>query len=132
MTDNELLGVGWNWPVRPDPTGGVALVSGATEVEQAMFLILSTTPGERPMRPEFGCGLRDFLFEPADATTAGLIEYEVRSALRRWEPRIGVEDVRVSPDPGSPSTLLIDVSYTILATYDRRSLVFPFYVIPGE
>lgn len=127
---NSFIGVGWAWPLALDTTGGIGMVSGITDLEQAMYLILSTTPGERPMRPEFGCRLAQFVFAPGNATTAGLISTEVRSALTRWEPRTEVTDVTVSTDPDDPSTLWIDISYAVRATNDRRNLVFPFYVIP--
>jgi phage baseplate assembly protein W len=132
MQDSQIVGRGWAFPITVSQTGGIGLVSGETELEQAMHLILGTDPGERPMRPEFGCRLNDFIFAPADATTAGLVAYEVRVALERWEPRVTIDDVEVTPDPDEPSTLWIDVTYTIRETYDRRSLVFPFYVIPEE
>jgi len=116
--------------VEPDATGMIALVSGAAELEQAMYLVLATSLGERPMRPEFGSRLQEFVFAPADATTAALIAGEVRASLMRWEPRITVDDVLVTADADEPSTLWIDVHYTERSTYDRRNLVFPFYVIP--
>jgi phage baseplate assembly protein W len=132
MDDLQIIGTGWAFPIETSQTGGVDLVSGVTEIEQAMHLILGTHPGERPMRPEFGCRLNDFIFASADATTAGLIGYEVRAALERWEPRVNVDEVRVTTDRDEPATLWIDVTYTILETYDRRNLVFPFYVIPDH
>jgi uncharacterized protein len=132
MHDSQIIGQGWAFPIDTSQTGGVGLVSGVTELEQAMHLILGTHPGERPMRPEFGCRLNDFIFAPADATTAGLIAYEVRVSLERWEPRIAVDEVRVTTDSVDAATLWIDVYYTILETYDRRNLVFPFYVIPDH
>ena len=130
MHDSELVGRGWSFPVHTDNTGGISLVSGSTEVEQAMYLVLATSPGERPMRPEFGCRLNDYVFARADATTAGLLANEVRTALEQWEPRVTIEDVVVTADVSDASTLWIDITYTILSTYDRRNLVFPFYVIP--
>ncbi|EIV92960.1 GPW/gp25 family protein [Frankia sp. QA3] len=127
----DFLGVGWQWPVGTDAVGAIAMTSGVDELEQAMYLILSTTPGERPMRPEFGCPLADYVFAPADSTTAGLIAFEVVRALTRWEPRIDVVDVDVTPDPAD-STLWIDIGYAVRGDYDRRNLVVPFYVIPEE
>lgn len=127
---NSFIGSGWGWPVELDATGRIAMVSGTTDLEQAMYLILSTTPGERPMRPEFGCRLAQFVFAPANASTAGLIAAEVRLALARWEPRATVVDVVVSTDPDDASTLWIDITYSVKATNDRRNLVVPFYVIP--
>ncbi len=129
MTGHAFVGQGWHWPVETDATGAFALTGGSTLLEQAMYLILSTTPGERPMRPEFGARLRQFVFASGDATTAGQIATEVRSALERWEPRVEVGEVVVTIDPDDASTLWIDVTYRVRSTNDRRNLVFPFYVI---
>jgi phage baseplate assembly protein W len=128
----DFIGAGWAYPVATDATGGIALVTREREIEQAIQLILQTSPGERPMRPEFGCRVSDHVFGPANASTAGMLTYEVRRALDRWEPRIDVEEVTVSFDAVDLGTLYIDVSYVIRATNDVRNLVFPFYVIPAE
>lgn len=128
----EFIGSGWAFPLRTDSTGGVALVSREREIEESIRLILGTAPGERPMRPEFGCRIHDEIFAGADAATAGRIASDVRLALRRWEPRIAVSDVAVTQDADDPAVLYIDVRYTTLATNDRRNLVFPFYTIPPE
>jgi hypothetical protein len=128
----DFIGAGWAFPVTMDATGAIALVTREREIEQAIRLILETSPGERPMRPEFGCRVSDFVFSPANASTAGMLTYEVRRALDRWEPRIDVDDVTVSFDAIDSGTLYIDVRYVIRATNDERNLVFPFYVIPSE
>jgi Bacteriophage baseplate protein W len=128
----EFIGRGWAFPLRTDATGGIALVSREREIEEAIRLILGTTPGERPMRPEFGCRIHDYIFGLADGTTANEITAEVKRALARWEPRIDVEDVVVSFDALDQTLLYIDVRYSLRRTNDRRNLVFPFYVIPGE
>jgi uncharacterized protein len=128
----QFIGRGWAFPLRVDATGGIALVSREQEIEEAIRLILGTSPGERPMRPEFGCRIHDYLFASADGETAHAIEGEVRSALNQWEPRIEVEDVVVNTDRVNPTLLYIDIRYSINATNDRRNLVFPFYVIPRE
>ena len=128
----EFVGSGLAFPLRTDPTGSVALVAREQEIEEAIRLVLGTAYGERPMRPEFGCGIHDYVFAPADETTAGLIAYEVRHSLARWEPRIDVADVVVSVDDRDRSTLYVDVRYVIRGTNNPRNLVFPFYVIPGE
>lgn len=129
---SEFIGSGWAFPLRTDSTGGIATVSGQREIEESIRLILGTSYGERPMRPEFGCGIHEFVFAPADATTAGRISFEVQASLRRWEPRIDVLDVVVSLDTEDASTLYIDVTYEVKGTNDPRNLVFPFYVIPEE
>jgi uncharacterized protein len=128
-----FVGAGWAFfPLRTDVTGSVALVRGDREVEEAIRIILATAPGERPMRPDFGCGIHDFVFAPADASTAGQIAFEVRSALDRWEPRIDVLDVHVTFDASDAGTLHIEIRYSIRGTNDPRNLVFPFYVIPSH
>lgn len=127
----QFIGRGWAFPLRTDSTGGIALVSREQEIEEAIRLILGTSPGERPMRPEFGCRIHEYLFASADGETAHAIEGEVRTALYRWEPRIEVQEVTVTIDRLNTALLYIDVRYAIKATNDRRNLVFPFYVIPG-
>jgi phage baseplate assembly protein W len=128
----DFIGAGWAFPLRTDATGGIALVSREREIEESIRLILGTAIGERPMRPEFGCGIHDYIFAPTDASTAGRIAYEVRASLRRWEPRIEVADVLVDVAEDDPALLYIDIRYTFTNANDPRNLVFPFYVIPAE
>lgn len=128
----EFIGRGWAFPVHTDATGSVALVSGDQEIVESIRLILGTAPGERPMRPEFGCAIHDLVFAPADAATAGQIAYEVRVALERWEPRITLTDVTVSFEAVEQGQLLIDIWYSLRDSNDPRNLVFPFYVIPSH
>jgi len=130
--NQDIIGKGWSFPPRLGRQGSIELVGGATEIEQAILLILRTSPGQRVMRPEFGCGLNDLVFMPNNGQTASQVKRTVRLALGRWEPRIEVLDVETSPDPHDPARLLIDIRYRIKATHDERSLVYPFYLIPGE
>lgn len=132
MANNDFIGAGWAFPLRTDSAGGIALVTREREIEESIRLILGTAYGERPMRPEFGCGIHDEIFGLADAATFGRIAADVRRSLRRWEPRINVRDVEVTPDSQDQSTLYIDIRYTIGSANDPRNLVFPFYVIPAE
>src|SRR4051794_29621669 len=128
----EFVGAGGGFfPMRTDVTGRIVLVGHEQEIEESIRIVLSTVPGERPMRPDFGCAIHDFVFAPADATTAGLIAFEVRAALDRWEPRIEVHDVRVDFAAADVGTLHIQIGYRIRGSYDPRNLVFPFYVIPS-
>lgn len=129
---HDIVGTGWAFPVTLDSRGRVALVRGVQEIEQAITMILLTPKGQRPRRPEFGCQIHELIFAPNDSATAGLAEYYVTEALARWEPRITVQRVTAAPDPEKPERLLITIAYEIKATHDRRSLVFPFYHIPGE
>ena len=128
----DYIGRGWRYPLGTDASGSIALNSNDQELEQAIRLILTTAPGERPMRPRFGCGIHDFVFAPADANTAGRLSVEVKRALTFWEPRIEVKSVDVSVDQYARNTLYINILYEKKGSYDPRNLVFPFYLIPEE
>jgi Bacteriophage baseplate protein W len=132
MAEADILGVGWAFPVGVDARGRIALARQEEDIRQAIQIILLTPKGQRVMRPDFGCQIHDLIFAPNDATTAGLAAYYVEDALAMWEPRIRVLEVDARPDEDEPARLLIHITYEILATYDQRSLVFPFYRIPGE
>jgi len=127
-----FIGNGWAFPLRTAATGEIALVAENQELEEAIRLILGTAYGERPMRPEFGCGIHDLVFGGADTQTAARVAYEVRSSLLRWEPRIEVVDVDIALDERDRGVMYIDIRYTPTAFNDPRNLVFPFYLIPEE
>jgi uncharacterized protein len=133
-TPTDFIGAGWAFPLRVNARGGMALVRGEQDVDESIRIILSTPIGERRMRPRFGCGVHDLTFATNDPATHGLIRYHVLQALAMWEPRIEVREdgVRVSTDPVEPSRVLVDIDYTLRATNQRRNLVYPFYLIPGE
>ena len=128
----ELLGSGLAFPLTVDRRGGIALATGEQDVDQAIEIILSTAPGERPMRPEFGCGVHDFVFDSIDANTIGQMEEAIRIALERWEPRIEVSSVSFDLSQAGSGLLTIDIGYVVRATNTERNLVHPFYVIPAE
>ena len=127
-----FLGAGWAAPMAVNGRGGIALASGEAAIARSIELILSTAKGERRMRPHFGCGIHDLIFAPNDPTTHGLIQSLVRDALAWWEPRIDVIGVRVVSHPEDDAALVIEISYRIKTTSAERSLVYPFYIIPGE
>ena len=129
---HEFVGAGWAFPLELDQTGSFALVTDEREIEQAIRLVLGTAYGERPMRPDFGCKIHDFVFAEANASTAGQIAAEVRASLARWEPRIDVDDIQVGIDEQDRTLLYIDIRYHIRYRNDPRNLVFPFYTIPPE
>src|SRR5258706_8031042 len=128
----DFLGTGWAFPVEVDAHGRIALARQERDIEEAIRIILLTPKGQRVMRPEFGCQIHDLIFAPNDSNTAGLAVYYVEEALALWEPRIRLLDVAAVPDDARDERLLITIRYEIKATYDQRSLVFPFYRIPGE
>jgi uncharacterized protein len=128
----DIIGTGIGFPLRVDARGGLKLVSDDEDVREAIVLILSTAHGERPMRPEFGCGIHDYVFDVIDASTTGRLEYEVRVALDRWEPRIDVLGVRFDTSRAQEGVIAIELDYRLRATNDLRNLVYPFYLIPAE
>ncbi|HHE72823.1 MAG TPA: phage baseplate protein, partial [Chloroflexi bacterium] len=88
--------------------------------------------GERVMRPTFGCRLQDLVFAPNNSQTAAQARRYVEEALGMWEPRINLVKVDVQQDPDAANCLVIRIQYEIKTTHDRRSLVYPFYLIPEE
>ena len=125
----EFLGVGWRFPVQLDRAkGDIALSRYDQDVQEAIWIILSTAPGERVMRPDFGCGIHDYVFAPNDSRTAGLVRFHVEQALVRWEPRIDLQEVLVQADPALLSVLLISIQYQVRATDSRYNVVYPFYL----
>jgi len=132
MPSTDLIGVGWKFPVELDGRGAVALAQGEDEIKQAIRIILSTPVGSRVMRPAFGCRLHELIFAPINASTATAAARYIEEALGYWEPRIDVLDVQVEPYSRIQGCLVITLSYRLRATYDERTLVFPFYTIPDD
>jgi phage baseplate assembly protein W len=127
----DFIGSGWGFPASVTPAGSVRLISGGEEIDAAIRMILSTIPGERVMRPQFGCRIWSLVFAPLTAGTLGLIEQYVREALERWEPRIDLDQVVATADQET-AQVTIELDYRLRSTNDVRNLVFPFYSIPGE
>ena len=126
-----FLGTGWTFPVQEAATREVALVSLEEDVRQAVLIILGTSPGERVMRPDFGAGLRAFVFEPMNTATLALVRRRVEQSLLTWEPRIDNITVQVTTDAPS-GRLLIELRYRVRATNTFYNLVYPFYLMEGE
>jgi phage baseplate assembly protein W len=123
-----FLGVGWKFPVRVNVRGGISLSRHEQDIEEAIWIILSTAKGERVMEPDFGCGIHDYVFAPNNPGTRGSITYEVQKALSEYEPRIEITNVRVDSFPESDNKLLIYVDYRVRANNTKRNLVYPFYL----
>lgn len=124
-----FLGTGWSFPLAARD-GAVALVDGEENIRQSIWIILATAPGERLLRPDFGCGIHDLVFGVNGAATAGRAAEEVRRALVLWEPRVDQLAVSAAPnpDPAAESRLLIEIGYRVRATNTRHNLVYPFYL----
>lgn len=131
-TDASFIGRGISWPMGVDHTGALALTSGSDDLDRSMRIILATAPGERVMRPQFGCRIWEMMFEPVTANLIGAMADAVQEAVAQWEPRVEVQDVAVLPDEDDASLVRIVVRYVVRTTNDERNLVYPFYVIPRE
>jgi phage baseplate assembly protein W len=130
--DATFVGRGFSWPMEVDHTGSIRLTESAEDIERSMRIVLMTAPGERLMRPQFGCRIWDLLFEPVTPNLLGLIAEAVREAMAQWEPRVEIEDVTPLPDGDDGALVRVQISYRVRATNDRRNLVYPFYVIPHD
>ena len=124
----DVVGHGWSYPLRVNGRGGVSLSAHDNDIEESIRIILSTAKGERRMRPNFGCGIHDFIFAPNNAATWSQVAHNVEQALGWWEPRIEVRELDVRPDTTDMSRLLITIKYKIRGTSNERSLVYPFYI----
>lgn len=127
-----FLGRGWAMPVDVDPyTGLIAMVEYEEDIRQSILIILETAKGERTMRPNFGCGIHDLVFEAIDTTALTRIKSEVEEALRRFEARIDVLDIVVDEDATAQGELLVQLEYRVRRTNQIGNLVFPFYYREG-
>lgn len=132
MTANNFLGKGWRFPVDIDRTGGVSVAVHEETIRDSIFIILGTAPGERLMRPDFGCDIHDLVFSPNNPTTCGLASHYCAVALRKFEHRITKVNVRARPAPDEPNKIMISIDYTVVATQTTRNLVYPFYLKTAE
>lgn len=132
VPDVSFIGRGIGWPMGVDHTGALRMTEGPADLDRSIRVVIATAPGERVMRPEFGCKVWDLLFEPVTANLMGQMAQAVRDALAQWEPRVTIEDVEVHQDDNDHALVHIGVRYVIKSTNDKRNLVYPFYVIPRE
>ncbi len=127
----EFLGAGWQFPIQVEAaTGRIAMSREEESIREAIYVILMTRPGERVMRPEFGCHIHDYLFQRADFPVQVQMENAVMEALVRWEPRI--QDIHVKAIPQADGEqIAIEINYVVRSTNNPFNLVFPFYTTEG-
>jgi len=101
------------------------------KVRQAILIILGTGRGERVMRPEFGCGIHDFVFESMNSSTIARMEASIREGLARWEPRIQVTSVNIRTEELDGGKIFIEINYMVRATNNQFNIVYPFYLKEG-
>jgi uncharacterized protein len=128
---SAFLGIGWKFPVIPDANLRINMSKYEEDIKEAIWIILDTAKGERVMRPDFGCGIHDFVFESISAAKRNQIEQSVKEALTIWEPRITLLNVSASDDQIDTGRLIISIDYEVVATNNRFNLVYPFYLKEG-
>jgi hypothetical protein len=130
--EKDWLGRGWAYPVNLDPlTSGVAVAEYEADIRQSIEIILGTAPGERVMRPDFGCGIHELVFDAIDAAMLTRVEMAVTKAMVTYEPRIEVLGVQVNPLYSADGVLLIEFEYRVRRTNQKDNMVYPFYFREG-
>ena len=129
MNSLTFLGRGWKFPLKFE-NGTVAMSKAEEDVEESLHILLGTYPGERLMRPDYGCRLRDYCFRDFEETTIAQIDEEIRNAIDNFEPRVTVENTDYKMDDVN-DILQIIIDYKVIATNSRRNLVYPFYINEG-
>lgn len=127
---DSIIGVGWKFPIRVNAKGGIPFSSGPDRIQDAIWIILSTSLGERVMREAFGAGVNDYVFQSNSDAVRVQLAATVSAALARWEPRITQVNVSVQ-DGTEPSQVLIVIDYQISSTNELFNLVYPLYLQEG-
>lgn len=130
QADKSFLGRGWAFPPRFDAaSGSVRMVEAETDIEESLRILLGTMPGERVMRPDFGCDLRTHVFKGIGETTYTAIRDSIQQAVLHFEPRITLEDIEIDDSDAYDGVLKLNLVYTVRTTNTRSNLVFPFYFL---
>lgn len=127
----EFLGRGWKFPVVSDLNGKIMMSEHEKDIKEAIWIILATSKGERVMRPTFGCGIHDYVFEHLNITTIKMMEDSIREALTLWEPRIELMNVQASTEKVNEGKIIISIDYLVRSTNNQFNLVYPFYLMEG-
>lgn len=132
MELKSFLGTGWSFPPTFSEQGkSVQLASDQEDIEQSIRIILGTIPGERLMRPDFGCGINTYVFEKQDSAFVNGLNHIIDNALLNFEPRVNFNEAVVLERNNLDGVLHIEISYTIIITNTRHNMVFPFYLLEG-
>jgi phage baseplate assembly protein W len=130
--NRNILGQGWAFPIEPDIHGNIKFSKYEQSIEEAIRIILSTTPGERIMRPDFGCAVNELIFAPNSPQSITLAEHYIREAIIKWEPRVILKSVKGTPDKGNPVLVNIHITYEVRSVNTFFNMVYPFYLERGE
>ncbi len=129
---NPILGNGWKFPLEFDSKGSIACSGYEDSIRESIILILSTSKGERVMRPDFGSGIHEYVFQVINTSSLALIKSSIQEALRTYEPRIEVTDISINTESVSNGVLKISVDYTVIQTNNQFNLVYPFYLFESS
>jgi phage baseplate assembly protein W len=132
MPGEDLIGTGFQFPLKVNAKGGLNWTTGPQRIQDAIWIILSTSWGERVMRPTFGASVEDFVFESNSAARRVRLADTIQSGLSQWEPRIELVNVAVTDSPQGPSYILVTIDYRIRATNELFNMVYPLYVQEGR
>jgi phage baseplate assembly protein W len=131
MSGTDFIGRGWRFPINVNAKGGLDWSDGPQRVSDAIWLIVKTSLGERVMRPTFGAGVNDFVFQYNSSVIRTRLATAIKQALLKWEPRINLTQVSVDPVTNEPSRVLVSIGYTLRDTNEVFNVVYPFYLAEG-
>ncbi len=135
MSINEIsksfLGEGWKFPISLNDLNKIEISQYEQNIKESIMIILGTRKNERVMRPDFGCGIHDFVFEILSSSSIGHMRASITDALTRFEPRITLLDLDISIDKSSNGKLIIKISYMVIKTNNKFNIVYPFYISEG-
>jgi len=129
---NNIIGQGWAFPIRINAKGRLDWSTGPDRLQAAIWIILSTSLGERLMLPDFGAGIKDYVFESNSALIRAQLESAITKALTQWEPRIQLTSVLATQSPDQESLVLVNISYQIRDTNELYNMVYPFFLQEGS
>jgi hypothetical protein len=132
MKNGSFLGAGWAFPVAIDETGSLKISYFEKSIEESIRIILSTSKGERVMRPDFGCEVGEMVFAPNNSATHNLICHYIEEALIKWEPRIILDKVEAIADEDDEARININIEYKVRSVNTYFNMVYPFYLERGE
>lgn len=124
----DFLGTGWRFPILPDASGGLRYARGEESIEHCLVVLLQTALGERVMRPDFGTSAPQLVFAPGSEQNLRLLETSIREAVRDFEPRVDLDEVRAEAEPTDETRVIVSVTYRIRRSNTKANLVFPFYL----
>jgi phage baseplate assembly protein W len=128
---DEFIGKGWRFPIKINAKGGIDWSEGPGRISDAIWIIVKTALGERVMRPTFGAGVNDYVFQSNSFVTRTKLVTAIKSALVQWEPRIELGQVQAQPVANEPSQVLISIEYRLRTTNEQFNVVYPFYLEEG-